>query len=76
MAKQISPKQLPPKPDWWPRHLFGQARAAELLDVSEHTLEYWRSTKSCDLPYKKVGGSVKYDPDAVWAWLHRDMVCA
>lgn len=41
--------------------LLDNSEAAEFLGVSPTTLTTWRSTKRYDLPYVKVGGSVRYD---------------
>jgi predicted DNA-binding transcriptional regulator AlpA len=41
--------------------LLDNSKAAEFLGVSPTTLTTWRSTKRYDLPYIKLGGSVRYD---------------
>lgn len=42
------------------KQLVGQAEAATLLGIKEHTLAVWRCTKRYDLPWVKVGRSVRY----------------
>lgn len=44
-----------------PRKLITTEEAAEMLGVKKNTLEVWRCTKRYDLPWVKVGRSVKYD---------------
>ena len=40
--------------------LVGAKKAAELLNVSVGTLAVWRCTGRVNLPYIKIGRSVKY----------------
>ncbi len=41
--------------------LLTDREVAALLGVKPQTLAVWRSTKRYDLPYIKIGRSVKYD---------------
>lgn len=49
--------------------LLTPAQAAELLGISVDTLSTWRCKKRYDLPYVKVGRSVKYREDDVHAFI-------
>ncbi len=40
--------------------LISSYEAADFLGVTKETLAVWRSTKRYDLPYVKMGRSVKY----------------
>lgn len=42
---------------------------AKLLSISPRTMAKARSTGSPDIPYIKIGKTVRYDPVAVDAWL-------
>lgn len=59
-------------PDWLPKRLMNESEVAPILGVEVATLQYWRSAKTRDLPFIKVGRLVKYDPSALWAWLQRN----
>jgi hypothetical protein len=48
--------------------------AAEFLDKAPGTLVVWRSTKRYDLPYLKIGGSVRYDMEDLLAFLESQRV--
>ena len=41
--------------------LLTPKQAAEYLGVKENTLAVWRSTKRYDLPFVKIGRSVRFD---------------
>lgn len=41
---------------------------SNVLKVSERTLANWR-WRGCGPPYEKLGGSVRYDPQAVREWV-------
>lgn len=41
--------------------LFTTDQVAEMLGLSPHTLAVWRSEGRADLPYIKVGRSVRYE---------------
>jgi predicted DNA-binding transcriptional regulator AlpA len=47
------------------RVLLTEAAAAERLGIKPSTLTVWRSTRRYDLPYVKVGRSVRYTEDAI-----------
>jgi len=42
---------------------------AEILQISDKTLEVWRRTGSQDLPYLKIGRSIRYDANDVQRYL-------
>jgi hypothetical protein len=65
---------IPAPPEWWPKALIDERRASELLDVPVVTLRDWRCRRTRDLPFVKLGASVKYNPVDVWAWLCRNTV--
>jgi hypothetical protein len=56
------------------RKLLKTEQAAEVLGKSPGTLVVWRSTKRYDLPYLKVGGSVRYDLDDLLEFLEAQRV--
>jgi excisionase family DNA binding protein len=45
--------------------LLTQREAAAVLRLSERTLERWRRTGEVDLPYVKLGNSVRYRLEAI-----------
>ena len=45
--------------------LLSQRDAARLLSVSTRTLERWRRTGEVDLPFVKLGNSVRYRLEAI-----------
>ena len=47
--------------------LVGIEKIAELLDTSPKTIYDWTSTRK--IPHYKVGRLVKFDIDAIMAWL-------
>ena len=49
--------------------LLGEDQAAAFLDVEPQTLNVWRSTQRYNLPYKKIGRSVRYRLGDLRAWL-------
>jgi excisionase family DNA binding protein len=49
--------------------LLTTSEAAEILGIHTSTLSNWRSTKRYNIPYKKVGGSVRYRLDDIEKWL-------
>ena len=54
------------------QHLLTPEQAAELLQISVHTLASWRradSVSSPGLPWIKVGQNVRYNLVDVQAWL-------
>ena len=56
------------------RRFLKTEEAAEVLNKSPGTLIVWRSTKRYNLPYHKVGGSVRYDLDDLLAFLEAQRV--
>jgi hypothetical protein len=48
--------------------------AAEILDKAPGTLVVWRSTRRYDLPYHKIGGSVRYAMEDLVAFLEAQRV--
>lgn len=51
------------------RSLLDEKQAAERLTVSPGTLQVWRSTGRYNLPFVKVGRSVRYRIADLDAWL-------
>lgn len=47
------------------RVLLTENETAERLGLSPHTLTVWRSTRRYDLPFIKLGRSVRYAEDAI-----------
>ncbi len=47
-------EQLPPS------QLLNEKEAASILDLRHKTLTSWRHTKRVDIPFVKIGRSVKY----------------
>lgn len=54
-----------------PNQLLTPEQVAELLAVKEGTLAVWRCTKRGGPPYIKVGRSIRYDSEALRAYLER-----
>jgi len=48
--------------------------AAEYIGVAPGTLVVWRSTKRVEIPYYKVGGSVRYAIEDLEAFLQKRRV--
>jgi len=51
------------------RDLLDEKAAANLLSVSPGTLSVWRSTGRWNLPFYKVGRSVRYRRQDIERWL-------
>lgn len=51
--------------------LLTPEHAAEILGISEGTLNVWRSTGRYDLPFVKVGSKVLYRPEDIQAFIER-----
>lgn len=51
------------------RDLLTEAEASQLLGMAPGTLSVWRSTGRHELPFVKVGRSVRYSRKALDAWL-------
>jgi len=49
--------------------LLDEKQAAEILAVTPGTLSVWRSTGRYNLPFLKVGASVRYSRKSLEAWL-------
>lgn len=50
-----------------PRPLLNLVQMAERLGVSKHTLYRWVEEKQ--LPYLRIGRQLRFEPDAIDAWL-------
>lgn len=55
------------------KQLLTREQAAEILQIEAATLYEWKRLKKGP-PYIKVGGAVRYDPDALRAWLDAQTV--
>ncbi|MBO4700788.1 MAG: helix-turn-helix domain-containing protein [Alphaproteobacteria bacterium] len=42
---------------------------ADLLHIKRNTIERWRTSKICPIPWTRIGGRVLYDCDEVMAYL-------
>lgn len=64
----------PPAPSPTPGSdpLFNRPRAAEYIGVACQTLAVWASTGRYDLPFIKVGRSVRYRKSDLDAWLAKN----
>lgn len=51
------------------RELVDEKEAAQILDTSPGTLSVWRSTGRYNLPFVKVGRSVRYRRSDLLAWI-------
>ena len=49
--------------------LLSTAEAAKTLDISEHTLATWRSKKTVNIPFARVGRLVKYRASDLQAFI-------
>lgn len=49
--------------------LLDEQQAAAFLGLSSGTLRVWRSTKRYDIPFVKIGRSVRYRRAALEAWI-------
>lgn len=49
--------------------LLTEAQAAEILNVEPGTLSVWRCTKRYNIPFVKVGRSVRYSRKALQDWI-------
>lgn len=47
------------------RNLLTANEVAEILQISPRTLASWRAKYPDELPFVRVGGSIRYRPDAV-----------
>lgn len=56
--------------------LIGDREAAQLLTIQPATLAIWRATKRYNLPYVKIGRSVRYRKSAVLAFIESRTVAA
>jgi len=54
--------------------LWTDKETAARLDIEPQTLAVWRSLRRYDLPFIKIGRSVKYDPADVEAFIARRRV--
>jgi Helix-turn-helix domain len=53
--------------------LLSAAEAAEILGTTVGTLACWRSTKSVNIPYVKVGALVRYRLNDIRDWIARQI---
>ena len=53
------------------KQLLNQDEAAEFVDTKPQTLAAWRCKGTHDLPFVKVGRSVRYRRSDLVAWLER-----
>jgi excisionase family DNA binding protein len=51
------------------KNLWNHLRTAEFLDRSPHTIRGMVSRG--EIPYIKIGRSVRFDPDAIIAWVQK-----
>lgn len=51
------------------KKLLTEQEAARYLDVAPGTLSVWRSTGRHNLPFIKIGRSVRYSVEALDAWV-------
>jgi len=51
------------------RKYLDTVEAAQFLGVAPQTLTVWRCTKRYNLPYVKVGGSVRYEESDLIAFM-------
>jgi len=57
------------------RHrLLDQKQAAELLRKSPGTLKNWRSNKRYQIPYLRIGRSIRYREEDVLAFMEAGLV--
>ena len=49
--------------------MLSSREAAEFLGVSTGTLSNWRCNKRVDIPYFKIGGSIKYSKERLLDYL-------
>ncbi|MCA9774960.1 MAG: helix-turn-helix domain-containing protein [Myxococcales bacterium] len=52
-------------------HAMGEREVAEVLGVAVATLRRWRWAGTPNLPFRKIGRAVKYDPADVLAFLEQ-----
>ena len=49
--------------------LLTEKQAAEILGITPGTLTVWRCTKRYNIPFVKVGRSVRYRRESLLAWI-------
>lgn len=49
--------------------LLTEQQAAEILNVTPGTLSVWRCTQRYNIPFVKVGRSVRYSRTALQSWI-------
>jgi predicted site-specific integrase-resolvase len=54
--------------------LLNTEEVAEMLGIASHTLAVWRSEGRTDLPYIKIGRSVRYEMRDILAYLDAQRV--
>lgn len=55
-------------------NLMTTKEAAEKLGLTTHTLDCWRCKKNMELPFVKIGRSVRYDPMDVQRFIEKRKV--
>lgn len=51
--------------------LLKPTQVAEILGKAVQTLAAWRCTRAFDLPYRKIGGAVRYVESDVLAFIEK-----
>ena len=54
--------------------LVDQAGAGKLLGIPPSTLQKWRSTGECKIPYTKIGNAVRYRTRDLLVYVEEHMV--
>lgn len=57
-----------------PESLWNTAQCAEYLNISEKTLRRWQAGHA--VPFVKIGGAIRYEPDTVREWVRRSAAVA
>jgi len=55
-------------------NLITAAEVSERTGIAVNTLNKWRTTGECDLPYLKLRGRIMYSVDDLQAWLRKHTV--
>ncbi len=57
-----------------PKKLLTPTEAGEILGVGPNTLVVWRSRRAPNIPFLKIGRLVRYDREALEAWIAKQRV--
>ena len=68
------PLQPPPAITRGLTNLLSPAEAAAILGVTVGTLSVWRCTRRYNLPFVKIGRTVKYRPQDIEEYIDRQAV--